>query len=165
MSMQTMPNQKDISIGFLWVVHHTTKKQYKYPLFQFNGSRHKRPEHRADKPFPFSSPSPSVPNIPEFLTQFRMDSNSLSNLLSERSKQEPRFFKQFLVVFGFSFSFLLGLVGLKYQNSDGALFHEHSVIMLVPTNPRINMASTFPNANGSPMLTPNEAETQMAEMA
>ena len=48
-----------------------------------------------------------------------------------RSEKELHFFKQFLVVFGFSFSFLLALVGLKYQNSDGALFHEHPVIMVL----------------------------------
>ena len=48
-----------------------------------------------------------------------------------RSEQGLRFFKQFLAVFGFSFSFLLALVGLKYRNSDGALFHEHHVIMVL----------------------------------
>ncbi|XP_030962253.1 uncharacterized protein LOC115983660 [Quercus lobata] len=165
-----------------------------------------------------------------------MDSNNLSNLLSERSEQELHFFKQFLVVFGFSFSFLLALVGLKYQNSDGALFHEHGVIMVlviidVCTGTIALAMVTLPNShnsslllvefvclicgafacdllililvppfgwfmliicalgfvcilyssypqilesiwqapsqtpNGSPMLTPNKAETQMAEMA
>ncbi|KAK4562284.1 hypothetical protein RGQ29_004953 [Quercus rubra] len=48
-----------------------------------------------------------------------------------RFEQELRFFEQFLVVFGFSFSFLLALIGLKYQNSNGALFHEHRVIMVL----------------------------------
>ena len=158
------------------------------------------------------------------------------NVFMSRSEQELRFFKQFLAVFGFSFSFLLALVGLKYQNSDGALFHEHSVIMVlliidVCTGTIALAMVTLPNShnsslllvefvclicgafacdllililvppfgwfmfiicafgfvcilyssypqilesiwqapsqtpNGSPMLTPNEAETQMEEMA
>ena len=53
------------------------------------------------------------------------------NVSMSRSEQELCFFKQLLAVFGFSFSFLLALVGLKYQNSDGALFHEHRVIMVL----------------------------------
>ena len=158
------------------------------------------------------------------------------NVFMSRSEQELRFFKQFLAVFGFSFSFLLALVGLRYQNSDGALFHEHSVIMVlliidVCTGTIALAMVTLPNShnsslllvefvclicgafacdllililvppfgwfmfiicafgfvcilyssypqilesiwqapsqtpNGSPMLTPNEAETQMEEMA
>uniref|UniRef100_A0A7N2N057 Uncharacterized protein n=1 Tax=Quercus lobata TaxID=97700 RepID=A0A7N2N057_QUELO len=60
---------------------------------------------------------------------FDSDSGGLVGLV--RSEQELRFFKQFLAVFGFSVSFLLALVGLKYQNSDGALFHDHRVIMVL----------------------------------
>ena len=76
-SMQTMPTQ---GIFYWFSLGWSTT----WPRNDINTHMHKRPEHTADKPFPFSSPSPSVPNIPEFLAQSRMDSNNLSNLLSER---------------------------------------------------------------------------------
>ena len=50
-----------------------------------------------------------------------------------RSEPELRFFTALLALFGFLFSFLLTLLGLKYQSSGAALFHEHGAIMLLLT--------------------------------
>ena len=50
-----------------------------------------------------------------------------------RSEPELRFFTALLALFGFLFSFLLALLGLKYQSSGAALFHEHGAIMLLLT--------------------------------
>lgn len=46
---------------------------------------------------------------------------------------ELRSFTALLALFGFLFTFLLALLGLKYQSSDVALFHEHGAIMLLLT--------------------------------
>ncbi|KAL4632459.1 hypothetical protein ACB092_04G052400 [Castanea dentata] len=74
-----------------------------------------------------------------------------------RFEQGLSFFKQFLAVFGFSFSFLLALVGLKYQNSNGALFQEHGVIMVlliidVCTGAIALAMVTLPNSHNSSLL-------------
>ncbi|KAM3685332.1 hypothetical protein ACJW31_11G109900 [Castanea mollissima] len=50
-----------------------------------------------------------------------------------RSEPELRSFTALLALFGFLFTFLLALLGLKYQSSDVALFHEHGAIMLLLT--------------------------------
>ena len=54
-------------------------------------------------------------------------------LFLSRSEPELRFFTALLALFGFLFSFLLTLLGLKHQSSGAALFHEHGTIMLLLT--------------------------------
>nr|POE62009.1 hypothetical protein CFP56_39602 [Quercus suber] len=71
---------------------------------------------------------PANPLESETVTEI-MDGNHSGNL-PERIKQEIHFFTVWLAVVGFSFSNLLILVGLMYQGSGAALFHEHNAIML-----------------------------------
>ena len=79
-----MPTQKEFSNGFLWDGPPWPRSNINTHSFNCKGRKHKRPEHKAHKPFPLSSPSP---NIPEFLAQFRMDRNNLCNLHFERLVQ------------------------------------------------------------------------------